>query len=60
MARIKAKAADLQTSVEAGEAWIASPAIAFGWRRPADLLTTEEGAEAVETRLMRIDYGAYT
>lgn len=60
VARIRAKAADLQGSMEAGEAWLASPAFAFARKRPADLLATEDGAEAVETLLGRLDYGVYT
>jgi hypothetical protein len=47
-------------SQDAAEAWLNSPAMSLGMKRPIDLLVTTEGAQQVETILGRIDSGTYT
>jgi putative toxin-antitoxin system antitoxin component (TIGR02293 family) len=47
-------------SKDNAEAWLNSPVISLGMKRPIDLLVTTEGAQQVETILGRIESGTYT
>lgn len=58
-AEILSRAADIFGSRAEAEAWLNSPAIGLGQRRPIDLLSTSVGVEAVEDYLTRIEYGVY-
>jgi len=59
-ARILAQAIKTFGSKDNAEAWLNSPAISLGMKRPIDLLVTTEGAQQVETILGRIESGTYT
>ncbi|MGH6893893.1 MAG: type II RES/Xre toxin-antitoxin system antitoxin [Dongiaceae bacterium] len=45
---------------ESAERWLTSPAIALEQKSPADLMTTQPGAEIVEQLLTRLEHGVYT
>lgn len=44
---------------EAAETWLQHPAVAFGGRRPIELLSTRQGAKLVKDHLTRMDHGVY-
>ena len=53
------KAIEVLGSREAAEDWLHRPAIAFGGRRPIELVSTRPGADLVKDHLTRMDYGVY-
>lgn len=59
-AEVLGRACEVFSTREAAEAWMMSPAMALDGRRPADLLTTPVGVEAVEDLLTRLKYDVYT
>jgi len=59
-ARMLAQAIKTFGSKDNAEAWLNSPVISLGMKRPIDLLVTTEGAQQVETILGRIESGTYT
>ena len=56
---IRAKATEIFGSASAAEAWLRTEAMALDWRRPLDLLKTDEGALAVQLLLKKIEHGVY-
>jgi putative toxin-antitoxin system antitoxin component (TIGR02293 family) len=59
-AEILAQATRTLGSQEAAETWLNRSQMGLEWKRPVDLLATIQGAEVVETLLMRMEYGVYT
>jgi putative toxin-antitoxin system antitoxin component (TIGR02293 family) len=59
-AEILAQATRTLGSQAAAETWLNSSQMGLEWKRPVDLLATIQGAEVVETLLMRMEYGVYT
>ncbi len=59
-AEILARATRTLGSHEAAETWLNSSQMGLEWKRPVDLLATIQGAEVVDTLLMRMEYGVYT
>jgi uncharacterized protein (DUF2384 family) len=59
-AAIRARAAALQGSDEAGEKWLKTPAIGLNGEVPSHLLRSRQGADRVEELLMRLEYGVYS
>lgn len=60
LADIRAKAADVFGSEEAGDAWLIRPALALNGQKPVDMLDTEGGRESVGLLLIRLEYSVYT
>ncbi len=60
LAEILAKATSVLGSKEEAELWLQRPAMGLDQRRPIDLLATPAGVEAVESFLVRLEYGVYT
>jgi putative toxin-antitoxin system antitoxin component (TIGR02293 family) len=56
---IRTLAADVIGNREAARVWLATPAIAFGRRKPRDMMATAEGRRMVTTLLEQIRYGVY-
>jgi hypothetical protein len=54
------QAAKTLGSREAAELWLNSPQLGLEGKRPVDLMATIQGAQVVETLLMRMTYGVYT
>jgi len=54
------QAAKTLGSPEAAELWLNSPQLGLEGQRPVDLMATIQGAQRVETLLMRMTYGVYT
>lgn len=46
-------------SRRAAKAWLNTPAMALDYKRPADLLATPAGAQAVERLLGQLEYCVY-
>jgi putative toxin-antitoxin system antitoxin component (TIGR02293 family) len=59
-AEILAQATKTLGSQQAAESWLNSSQMGLEWKRPVDLLATIQGADVVETLLMRMEYGVYT
>lgn len=59
-AEVLAQATEVFGNQEEGERWLNTPALAFGHRRPIDLLVTPIGTEMVQDVLARIEHGVYT
>ena len=59
-AAILAHATRTLGSLESAETWLSNPQMGLEWKRPVDLMATIQGAEVVETLLMRMEYGVYT
>ena len=58
---IRAQAARLQGSKEAGDQWLSTPAIGLSDKRvPKELLRSRKGAGEVEDLLMRLERGVYS
>jgi len=60
LAKVIAIAEEVLESTANAMTWLRRPQPALGGKVPLDLLTTEAGADEVETLLRRIDYGVYT
>lgn len=58
-AALLAKATEVLGTREAAEEWFNRPAMALEYKRPAEMLTTIPGAEAVERLLWQLEYGVY-
>jgi len=58
-ARILSQAMKTFGSKDAAEAWLNSPVMSLGMKRPIDQLATTEGAQLVEDLLGRIDAGVF-
>jgi putative toxin-antitoxin system antitoxin component (TIGR02293 family) len=58
--RVLERAAMLFDNWDLAAEWIARPSKALGGRRPADLLETPDGREAVEDLLGRLVVGTYS
>lgn len=56
---IRVQAADVLGSREMALEWLSMPAIAFGRRKPRDMMATAEGRRMVATLLEQIRYGVY-
>lgn len=56
---IRDLAADVIGSPELAREWLGMSAIAFGRRKPRDMLATAEGRRMVATLLEQIRYGVY-
>lgn len=57
---LQALAAHVLGSRVLADEWMSSPAVAFDGWRPADMLRTSKGREAVRELLLRIEYGVYS
>jgi putative toxin-antitoxin system antitoxin component (TIGR02293 family) len=57
---IRDLAADVIGSPELARDWLATPAVAFGQRKPRDMMATAEGRRMVVELLERIRWGVYT
>jgi len=60
VARAAASAEDVLESRDNAGRWLQKPNRALGGVAPLDLLSSDLGAEQVETILVRIDYGVYS
>ncbi len=58
--RVLEQAAAIFDNWELASEWITRPSKALGGKRPADLLETPDGREAVEDLLGRLVVGTYT
>jgi putative toxin-antitoxin system antitoxin component (TIGR02293 family) len=60
LSKIVALAEEILETPDNATSWLRRPQPALGGEVPLVLLTTEAGADEVETLLRRIDYGVYT
>lgn len=60
LSKVVAVAEDVLEDAANAKSWLRRPQPALGGAIPLELLTTEAGADEVETLLRRIDYGVYT
>lgn len=58
--RVLARAAEALGSTEAATRWIEKPNRALSGHRPADVIETADGVEAVERILGRVEHGVYS
>jgi putative toxin-antitoxin system antitoxin component (TIGR02293 family) len=58
--RLMRTATHVLGSRQSAATWFRTPEVAFGWRRPIDLIWTAEGIRNVETLLERMEHGVYT
>jgi putative toxin-antitoxin system antitoxin component (TIGR02293 family) len=58
--RITARAEEALGDAERARRWINAPNRALSGRRPADLVTDEEGVQRLERVLGRIEHGVYS
>lgn len=54
-----AKASEVLGTREAAKEWLRTPSMALDYQRPADLLSTPAGAEAVDRLLGQMEHCVY-
>ena len=57
---VLAKAIELLGDAALAADWLSRPALALNGQRPADLLSSAEGAREVHDFLSRLEHGVYT
>ena len=59
LARVIAKCRQVVVNEDKAKAWVVSPNVSLGGKRPIDLLETDVGAEQVQNVLQAIEWGIY-
>jgi putative toxin-antitoxin system antitoxin component (TIGR02293 family) len=59
LARVIAKSCQVVGNEDKAKAWVLSPNVSLGGKRPIDLLETDIGAEQVHNVLQAIEWGVY-